>query len=82
MNSVLQDVLKKGSGVYINPEVQSKVPVAAKTGTNNSNGATWVLGYTSGIATAPSSATHWTARNGRAGISPSTASTTTGSTVT
>lgn len=52
VNSVLQDVLKKGSGVYINPKVQSKVPVAAKTGTNNSNGATWVLGYTSGIVTA------------------------------
>ncbi|WP_395400620.1 transglycosylase domain-containing protein [Arthrobacter sp. UC242_113] len=52
VNSVLQDVLKKGSGVYINPKVHSKVPVAAKTGTNNSNGATWVLGYTSGLATA------------------------------
>ncbi len=52
VNSVLQDVLKKGSGVYINPKVQSKVPVAAKTGTNNSNGATWVLGYTTGLATA------------------------------
>ncbi|MFE4836290.1 transglycosylase domain-containing protein [Arthrobacter sp. NPDC056691] len=52
VNSVLQDVLKKGSGIYINPKVQGKVPVAAKTGTNNSNGATWVLGYTSGIVTA------------------------------
>ena len=52
VNSVLQDVLKKGSGVYINPKVQSKVPVAAKTGTNNSNGATWVLGYTTGLTTA------------------------------
>ena len=26
--------------------------MAAKTGTNNSNGATWVLGYTTGMATA------------------------------
>ena len=41
-----------GSGIYINPKVQSRVPVAAKTGTNNSNGATWVVGYTTGLATA------------------------------
>jgi membrane peptidoglycan carboxypeptidase len=52
VNSVLQDVLKMGSGVYINPKVQSLVPVAAKTGTSNNNGATWVVGYTSGLATA------------------------------
>ncbi|WP_427172548.1 transglycosylase domain-containing protein [Arthrobacter sp. 92] len=52
VNSVLQDVLKRGSGVYINPKVQDKVPVAAKTGTSNNNGATWVVGYTSGLATA------------------------------
>ncbi|WP_426997048.1 transglycosylase domain-containing protein [Pseudarthrobacter sp. N5] len=52
VNSVLQDVLKMGSGIYINPKVQSVVPVAAKTGTSNNNGATWVVGYTSGIATA------------------------------
>ena len=26
--------------------------MAAKTGTSNNNGATWVVGYTSGIATA------------------------------
>jgi membrane peptidoglycan carboxypeptidase len=52
VNAVLQDVLKKGSGIYINPKVQDRVPVAAKTGTNNSNGATWVLGYTTGLATA------------------------------
>jgi membrane peptidoglycan carboxypeptidase len=52
VNSVLQDVLKMGSGVYINPKVQSKVPVAAKTGTSNNNGATWVVGYTSGLVTA------------------------------
>ncbi|MDR7081006.1 membrane peptidoglycan carboxypeptidase [Arthrobacter ginsengisoli] len=52
VNSVLQDVLKRGSGVYIKPKVQSRFPVAAKTGTSNTNGATWVVGYTSGIATA------------------------------
>jgi membrane peptidoglycan carboxypeptidase len=52
VNSVLQDVLKKGSGVYIQPKVQDKVPVAAKTGTSNTNGATWVVGYTTGLATA------------------------------
>lgn len=52
VNSVLQDVLKRGSGIYINPKVQSQFPVAAKTGTSNNNGATWVVGYTSGLATA------------------------------
>jgi membrane peptidoglycan carboxypeptidase len=52
VNSVLQDVLKRGSGVYIDPKVQNSFPVAAKTGTSNNNGATWVVGYTSGIATA------------------------------
>ena len=52
VNSVLQDVLKMGSGVYINPKVQSVVPVAAKTGTSNNNGASWVVGYTTGMATA------------------------------
>ena len=52
VNSVLQDVLKKGSGVYIKPKVHTLFPVAAKTGTSNSNGATWVVGYTSGLATA------------------------------
>jgi membrane carboxypeptidase/penicillin-binding protein len=41
-----------GSGVYINPKVQSLVPTAAKTGTSNNNGSTWVVGYTSGLATA------------------------------
>lgn len=52
VNSVLQDVLQRGSGVYIVPKVQSRFPVAAKTGTSNNNGATWVVGYTSGVATA------------------------------
>ncbi|MBT2249182.1 transglycosylase domain-containing protein [Arthrobacter sp. BHU FT2] len=52
VNNVLQDVLKKGSGVWINPKVHEKVPAAAKTGTSNNNGSTWVVGYTSGLATA------------------------------
>jgi membrane peptidoglycan carboxypeptidase len=52
VNAVLQDVLKRGSGVYIKPKVQSLYPVAAKTGTSNTNGSTWVVGYTTGIATA------------------------------
>jgi membrane peptidoglycan carboxypeptidase len=52
VSAVLQDVLKRGSGVYINPKVQNQFPVAAKTGTSNNNGATWVVGYTSGLATA------------------------------
>ena len=52
VNSVLQDVLKKGSGVWINPKVQDKVPTAAKTGTSNNNGSTWVVGYTTGLVTA------------------------------
>jgi len=45
-------VLKKGSGVWINPKVQDKVPTAAKTGTSNNNGSTWVVGYTTGLVTA------------------------------
>ena len=52
VNSVLQDVLKKASGVYIKPKDHTSFPVAAKTGTSNTNGATWVVGYTSGLATA------------------------------
>lgn len=52
VNAVLQDVLKVGSGVWINPKIHTVVPTAAKTGTSNNNGATWVVGYTSGLATA------------------------------
>ncbi|MCW3765998.1 transglycosylase domain-containing protein [Paenarthrobacter ureafaciens] len=52
VTAVLQDVLKIGSGVYINPKVQNQVPVAAKTGTSNNNGATWIAGYTTRLATA------------------------------
>jgi membrane peptidoglycan carboxypeptidase len=52
VNNVLQDVLVRGSGFWINPKVHDKVPTAAKTGTSNNNGATWIVGYTSGLATA------------------------------
>ncbi|MDP9884843.1 membrane peptidoglycan carboxypeptidase [Sinomonas atrocyanea] len=48
--SVLQDVATKGSGVLI-PQKLS-VPDAMKTGTNNENSQTWVVGYTRGLATA------------------------------
>ncbi|MFB9405779.1 transglycosylase domain-containing protein [Pseudarthrobacter polychromogenes] len=52
VNNVLQDVLVRGSGVWINPKTHDKFPVAAKTGTSNNNGSTWIVGYTTGIATA------------------------------
>ena len=52
VNNVLQDVLVRGSGVWINPKTHDKFPVAAKTGTSNNNGSTWIVGYTSGIANA------------------------------
>ncbi|WP_411374388.1 transglycosylase domain-containing protein [Arthrobacter sp. MPF02] len=52
VNSVLQDVLVRGSGFWINPKVHEKVPTAAKTGTSNNNGATWIVGYTTGLSTA------------------------------
>jgi membrane peptidoglycan carboxypeptidase len=52
VNSVLQDVLRVGSGVWINPKIQTLMPTAAKTGTSNNNGSTWVVGYTSGLVTA------------------------------
>ncbi len=50
----LQEVLNKGSGFWIQPRISTSTtfPVAAKTGTNNSNGSTWVVGYTTGLATA------------------------------
>ncbi|WP_433874524.1 transglycosylase domain-containing protein [Sinomonas atrocyanea] len=48
--NVLQDVLTKGSGLLIPQKLG--VPDAAKTGTNNENSQTWVVGYTQGLATA------------------------------
>ncbi|MDR6684469.1 membrane peptidoglycan carboxypeptidase [Arthrobacter sp. 1088] len=46
-------VLDEGSGSLIRPALNSRnFPVAAKTGTNDTNGSTWVVGYTTGLATA------------------------------
>jgi len=50
----MQEVLNAGSGSLIRPALSTRnnFPVAAKTGTNDSNGSTWVVGYTTGLATA------------------------------
>jgi len=50
----LQEVLNRGSGALIKPRISTRTsfPVAAKTGTNDPNNSTWVVGYTSGLATA------------------------------
>ncbi|MFJ3958597.1 transglycosylase domain-containing protein [Arthrobacter sp. NPDC090010] len=48
--NVLQDVLSKGSGLLIPDKLSA--PAAAKTGTNQFNNQTWVVGYTRGLATA------------------------------
>ncbi|QDG68299.1 penicillin-binding protein [Pseudarthrobacter sp. NIBRBAC000502772] len=50
----LQKVLDEGSGSLIKPRISTKTnfPVAAKTGTNDTNGSTWVVGFTTGVATA------------------------------
>ncbi|WP_077488998.1 transglycosylase domain-containing protein [Sinomonas mesophila] len=48
VNFTLQDVLVRGSGYQLKPGV----PAAAKTGTNNFNSQTWLLGYTTGLVTA------------------------------
>ncbi|WP_138445078.1 transglycosylase domain-containing protein [Sinomonas susongensis] len=48
--NVLQDVLTKGSGLLIPQKLG--VPDAAKTGTNQYNNQTWVVGYTKGLSTA------------------------------
>ncbi|MET3174277.1 UNVERIFIED_ORG: membrane peptidoglycan carboxypeptidase [Arthrobacter sp. UYCu721] len=50
----MQEVLNAGSGSLIQPRLSTKTnfPVAAKTGTNDTNGSTWVVGYTTGVATA------------------------------
>jgi membrane peptidoglycan carboxypeptidase len=50
VTNVLQDVLTKGSGLLIPQKLG--VPDAAKTGTNEYNNQTWVVGYTQGLATA------------------------------
>jgi membrane peptidoglycan carboxypeptidase len=50
----MQEVLNAGSGSLIVPRISTKTnfPIAAKTGTNDTNGSTWVVGYTTGLATA------------------------------
>jgi membrane peptidoglycan carboxypeptidase len=54
--NVLQDVLAKGSGRNIKDAsgkfIDVGVPAAAKTGTNQFNNQTWVVGYSRGVATA------------------------------
>ncbi|MDQ4490846.1 transglycosylase domain-containing protein [Sinomonas sp. ASV486] len=56
VTNVLQDVLTKGSGYNIKDNagktIYLGVPDAAKTGTNEFNSETWVIGYTRGLATA------------------------------
>ncbi|MCB5274627.1 Penicillin-binding protein 2D [Arthrobacter sp. SO5] len=50
----LQEVLNRGSGALIQPRISTRTsfPIAAKTGTNDPNNSTWVVGFTSGLATA------------------------------
>ncbi|MDP5227594.1 MULTISPECIES: transglycosylase domain-containing protein [Arthrobacter] len=50
VTSVLQDVITQGSGKLIPDKVPA--PLAGKTGTNNTNGQTWVVAYTKGLVTA------------------------------
>ncbi|BCT74983.1 penicillin-binding protein [Sinomonas cyclohexanicum] len=56
VTNVLQDVLTKGSGYNIKDNAGKTiflgVPDAAKTGTNEYNSETWLVGYTRGLATA------------------------------
>ena len=54
VNYALQEVLNRGSGALIQPRISTKTsfPIAAKTGTSNNNGSTWVVGHTTGLATA------------------------------
>ncbi|WP_144671456.1 transglycosylase domain-containing protein [Arthrobacter sp. U41] len=54
VNYALQEVLNRGSGALIQPRISTRTtfPIAAKTGTSNNNGSTWVVGHTTGLATA------------------------------
>jgi len=54
VNYALQEVLNRGSGALIQPRISTKTsfPIGAKTGTSNLNGSTWVVGHTTGLATA------------------------------
>ncbi|MGO4435946.1 penicillin-binding transpeptidase domain-containing protein, partial [Paenarthrobacter sp. RAF9] len=48
VNYALQEVLNRGSGSLIQPRISTvtNFPIAAKTGTSNNNGSTWVVGHT------------------------------------
>ncbi len=54
VNYALQEVMNVGSGSLIQPRLSTDTnfPVAAKTGTSNMNESTWVVGHTTGLATA------------------------------
>ncbi|MDR6415104.1 transglycosylase domain-containing protein [Pseudarthrobacter sulfonivorans] len=54
VNYALQEVMNVGSGSLIQPRLSTDTnfPVAAKTGTSNLNESTWVVGHTTGLATA------------------------------
>ncbi|MBT2515221.1 transglycosylase domain-containing protein [Arthrobacter sp. ISL-30] len=54
VNYALQEVLNQGSGSLIQPRISTRTnfPIGAKTGTSNNNGSTWVVGHTTGLATA------------------------------
>lgn len=54
VNYALQEVMNVGSGSLIQPRLSTNTnfPVAAKTGTSNMNESTWVVGHTTGLATA------------------------------
>ena len=54
VNYALQEVLNRGSGSLIQPRISTRTsfPIGAKTGTSNNNGSTWVVGHTTGLATA------------------------------
>ncbi|MDT0168372.1 transglycosylase domain-containing protein [Pseudarthrobacter sp. BRE9] len=54
VNYALQEVLNRGSGSLIQPRISTRTsfPIGAKTGTSNTNGSTWVVGHTTGLATA------------------------------
>lgn len=54
VNYALQEVMNRGSGSLIQPRLSTKTsfPISGKTGTSNNNGSTWVVGHTTGLATA------------------------------
>ncbi|WP_258803363.1 transglycosylase domain-containing protein [Pseudarthrobacter sp. NS4] len=54
VNYALQETLNRGSGALIQPRISTRTsfPIGAKTGTSNNNGSTWVVGHTTGLATA------------------------------